>query len=308
MNKTITCLLALAVCLFSLTNCTNNGMNKPITEELSAEELKANIESKTDFENHYKWCRSLAEWIGDDNMKIAKYGDITYQQLWNVNHSLIDWDNIEAQHLTMFPKREQYRYQADSILNCIEAMCPDSLVKLEFYKKVNYDSFLGTQTKYYFLATPLKGEVEQFSFYFNLSKKIYGKKSIDDISLEDRNYGSQDSPISNTTIVEAYGDRIDLLKKLTTDEIKRDYDFFYTIFDARYKGQNWNNVPDEIRWYIDDFRDNEGFRNIAKEVAIKEYIDGEYISYMEFMQQQRDIILKEKAPKVFSLLNEYNNR
>ena len=50
-------------------------------------------------------------------------------------------------------------------------------------------------------------------------------------------------------------------------------------------------------------------RNIQLKGAASDIlIDGEYISYMEFMQQQRDIILKEKAPKVFSLLNEYNNR
>lgn len=308
MIKRITCLLVLALCIFSMTKCTNNGMNKPITQELTAEELKANIKNNPDFENHYKWCRSLAEWIGDDNMKLAKYGDITYQQLWDVNHSLIDWEKLDAQHLAMYPKREEYRLQADSILNSLEAMRPDSLVKLEFYKKVNYESFLGTQTKYYFIATPLNGDVEQFSYYYNFSKKIYGHKSIEEISHRDRHYGSQDAPITNATIIEDYGELVDLLEKLTTDEIKRDYDFLYTITDARYQGRNWGDIPDEIHWYFDYNRDSEGMRNTAKEVAIKEYIDRDYLPFTEYYKQQRDLILKEKAPKVLDLLNEYNNR
>lgn len=308
MNMYIKHLLVLLFCAFILTNCTDNGMNKPITEELTAEELRANIKNNPDFENHYKWCRSIAEWIGDDNMKLAKYGNITYQQLWDVNHNLIDWGDLDARHLAMFPQREEYLHQADSILNCIEAMRPDSLVKLEFYKKVNYESFLGTQTKYYFLATPLKGEVEQFSFYYKFSKKIYGKKSIDEISYSDREYASQDSPINEITIVEDYGGIVDLLEKLTTDEIIRDYDFLYAINDARYKGRNWGDVPDEIRWYLEDFRDNEGMRNSAKEIAIKEYINREYIPSYAFLMQKRDSILKEKAPEILNLINEYNNR
>ena len=294
-------------CAITLTNCSSDGMNKSITKELTTEELKANIKSKPDFENYYNWCRSMAKWIGDDNMKLAKYGDITYQQLWDVTYS-VDWDEIDAMHLAMFPRREKYRNQADSVLNCIEAMRPDSLVKLEFYKKVNYESLLGTSTKYYFLATPLKGEVEQFSYYFCFSKKIEGKKSINEISFRDRKYGHQDAPISSITIVDAYGDLIDLLEKLTTDEIIRDYDFLYTITDARYKGRNWGDIPDEIRWYLEDFRDKEGMRNTAKEVVIKEYIDREYVPYSEFFRQHRDSILSKKAPEILDLLNEYNNQ
>ena len=296
-----------AICLiFFFCGCNHNGLNKPITQELTTEELKANLKHDKDFEGFYKWSRGMGDWIAADNMRLAKYGDITYLQLWDVNHTLIDWEEIDAQHLAIFPQREEYRLQADSVLNCIEAMCPDSLVKLEFYKKVNYESFLGTQTKYYFLATPLKGEVDQFSFYFSLSKKIYGKKSIDEISYKDKHYGSHDSPISDITIVDAYGDRIDLLEDLTTDEIIRDYDFFYTILDARYRGQNWGDVPDEIRWYLEDFRDREGMRNTAKEVAIKTYIDREYLPYYVFLQQQRDSILRVKVPEILGLMNEYD--
>ena len=164
-----------SVCLLLFYGCSfnNNGLDKSITQELSTEELKANLKNDEQFEGFYNWCRGIGDWIIEDNMRTAKYGDITYQQLWDVNHTLIDREKIDAQHLAVFPQREEYRRQADSLLNCIEAMCPDSLVKLEFYKKVNYESFLGTQTKYYFLATPLKGEVEQFSFYFNFSKKIF---------------------------------------------------------------------------------------------------------------------------------------
>lgn len=68
-------------CLVSILGCTNNGLNKPITEELSAEEIKENLKDKDDFEGFYNWSRELGNWIASDNMKLAKYGDITYQKL-----------------------------------------------------------------------------------------------------------------------------------------------------------------------------------------------------------------------------------
>lgn len=298
-----------AISLTIFCGCNNNGLNKPITQELTADELKVNLKNDEEFEDLYQWGREVGDWIVADNMRKAKYGDITYQQLWDVSHTLIDREKIDAQHLAMFPQREDYKHQADSILNYLEASCPDSLVKLEFDLKVNNESLLGIETKYYFWATPLKGEVEQFSYYFGFSKKIDGKKSIDEI--KDKHYGTQDTPIKNTTNVIAYGSRgisVDLLEDMTTYELKRDYDFFYTIIDARYRGRNWGDVPDEIRWYLEDFRDREDVRDFAREVAIKEYIDKEYLPSSDFFEQQRDIILREKAPKILELMNEYEKK
>ena len=47
-------------------------------------------------------------------------------------------------------------------------------------------------------------------------------------------------------------------------------------------------------------------RNTAKEVAIKTYIDRDYLPYYVFLQQQRDSILREKVPEILDLMNEYD--
>ena len=290
----------------SFLSCTSNhGLNKPITEELLAEELKVNLENKDNFESFYNWCRKLGDWIISDNMKLAKYGDITYQKLWDVENNLVDENEIDTRHLTLFPQRESYRIQADSILNYIETIQPDSLIELRFYYKSNVETLLGTMPKYCFFAVPLKGEVEQFSYYFYFSKNIYGDKSIHDISYRDRLFGSQDAPISKMTAIETLGGLTDLFENVSLDELKRDYHFIYTISDARYNGMNWNDVDFEIRDYLTEHRDNEFIHRRAIELVIRDYINRDYVPYFDYSSQQYNTILEEKEPLIFNLVNEY---
>lgn len=294
-------------CFLCFLGCSNNGLNKSITVELSAEDIKPYLSKDKNFENFYCWCRSLGDWVVTDNMRMAKYGSLTYQQMWNVtqelwdiNHNFVDTNKIDLQHLSMFPNREIYRNQADSILNCLDAIRPDSLVKLEFLTKTK----VGYFSKYYVVATPLKDEVDQFSFIFNFSEKLKGHKSIYET---DHPYcGEQSAPINKATIIEVNGGLIDFFERKTTEELKRDFDFLYSIIEVRYKGHNWDDVPDEIRWYLENQRDNNNTRKIAVEVAIKEYIDSQYLPYNVFFLQQRDKILDEIAPNSIELINAYN--
>ena len=69
MNKGINCLI-ITICLFFFSGCNNNnGLNKPITQELSAEELRVNLKNDKQFEGFYNWCREIGDWIVGDNMR-----------------------------------------------------------------------------------------------------------------------------------------------------------------------------------------------------------------------------------------------
>lgn len=297
--------LSFVVFVICLTSCTNNGLNKPITEELSVNELKTNLQNDTRFEYFYNQCRREADWISADKMRLAKYGGITYKKMWDANYNMIDGGKIDAQHLELFPHRETYHIQADSILDCLDALQPDSLIKLLFNYKTNNETLLGTMTEYGFLAVPLKGEVEQFSYYFYFSKKIDGIKTMNDIPYRNRYYGSHDSPIIRETSIDALGGLVDVLKDVTLAELKRDYYFIYTITNARYNGKNWSDIPYEIRDYLTENRDNEFVHNRAIELTIREYIDKNYVPYFDYYQQQSFNILKEKEPLIYDFYNEY---
>lgn len=308
MKKHVLILSVAAFFLVSMLSCTNNGLNKPITEELSAEEIKENLKEKDDFESFYNWCRELGNWVASDNMKLAKYGNITYQKLWDVEYNLVGPEEIDAQHLALFPQREEYRLQADSILDHLASIQPDSLVELQFYYKTNVETLLGTMPKYCFFAIPLKGEVEQFNYYFYFSKNIDGEKTINDISYHDRHFGNHDLPMSKMTSIETFGGLVDVFEGVSLDELKRDYKFLYTISDIRYNGKNWNDVDYEIRDYLTVHSDNEFVHGRAKELAIRDYINNDYVPYFDFSQQQYYKILKEKEPVVFNLINEYRDK
>lgn len=296
MNKRIKHFLLIAFVPI-ITGCANDGMEKPITKELSAKELKATIKQTSDEFMYYRLWRNIGDWISADNMRIAQYGDITYQNLWDYTYNLIDENEIDDMHKSLFPQRDLYRCQADSVLMYLESHQPDSLIKLDFDYKDSKSGF----SCYHFIATPLKGKVEQVEYFFSFVPKIDGIKSMDDIPYDHRYSGSRLNPIDKVEKIETYGRLIDYLDSQSTDELKRDYYFIYSIYNIRFNGINWIDVPFEITWYLE----NGVNKDDAIEMTIRDFIDDSYLPYNEFFINQDNIIRKEKEPNIYQMFYEY---
>lgn len=293
--------------LFAFASCTN-GLNKPITEELTAHELRVNIIKDSSFEDRYNYHRPIADWINADNLRKAKYGNITYKDIETFYESELKPEQIDKEHLELFPAREKLRHQADSLIQYFRSVQPDSLIALSFVKKTVRHTWLRDEPEFYIKITPLKGPVEQFDFEYYFSDKIDGDKNIDDIPFSLKERGKQRSPITKEGIYVYIGERYSLTN-IPSDDIIRDYNFIYKITNVRYNGVNWNDLPYEVRSYVDKGyyidKDYEGGDDIIRDVLIKECITKDYIPYSEYFSQRVEEHGRKNYPTISEMYDEY---
>jgi len=278
-----------------------NGLKKPITEELSATEIRAILKKYPHFEDTYKLYRGLALWISEDNLRLAKYGTTTYQQLEDYQNCGYDKNKAEAEYNELFPNKAELYKQADSIINHYRSIQPDSLLSLSFKSKGITGGFLSTSV-FNITATPKKGEVEQFDFEYYFSPKIDGGK-IEDVPASLLRRGYQTKPITKETTISArgawYGDSFD---DKSTDEIIRDYDFLYRITNVRYKGENWLDLPYLVRLII---LKNEPITETALVDIIKEMIEPDFVEFILFYAQKSSEVSKARYPELAKMFDEF---
>lgn len=259
-------------------SCSNNGLNKPITEELSPKEIEANTKRYSFFEEEYPRWERISAWVLRDEERIEEYGRVRYKDLVYCVKNRPSEEMLDDEHKALFPQREALREKADSIVNLFMGMRPDSLVSLEFVSVRTYRMYIGRNSEYTFLAKPLKDGVEQFRFEFGFAPKIDGKKELSEVSRLYKGFGTVTVPLTSERRVignsqELFIGGIDE----TTEELKRDFDFFYKITDVRFRGQNWDDAPFAVQypqWYTR--------RDGLLDAVIMECIDEDYLPFIDY--------------------------
>ncbi len=289
--------------LFSAVACVSNGLNKPITQELTPEEIRANLKKNPSFDYTYTNISDLRNWILEDNLRQAKYGQFTYKQLidyWSCGPRL---EEVDAEHLRMYPNRVELRAQADSLIEYYRGMKPDSLLMITFDKKTTCRTWLGNYPEFHFTVTPLKGTVEQFNFDYYFYRKIEGERSISDIPFSLLRHGYQRSPVSKESTLKFSGDLwTDTLEDVSDEELHRDFTFIYSITNVRYNGQNWDDIPYMIQLYINGvYKDDDN----AKDMVIQKMILPEYVTASDLLLRMHTEAAKQQYPDIFAMFEQY---
>ena len=284
--------------------CADDGLNKQITEELTPEEIRVNLKDNPSFEYLYGNYTELREWIMADNLRLAKYGSITYKQLIDYSSCGISLNEAESEHIKMYPNRQELRKQADSLIDYYRSVQPDSLLTITFKKKSVRKTILGTIPEFYLTITPLKGTVEQFRFDYYFSPKIQGETKIDDIPFSLQRHGNETSPLNKEKTLLCLGELwTDTLEDVSNEELHRDYNFIYQITNVRYKGQNWDELPYTLLRCIDA---NHEIDERTEDDIIKEMIYPDYITPSDLLIQRYHEIAQKEYPDIYAMYEEYN--
>jgi len=167
---------------FTLISC-NNISNKSVSEKLSTEELSKAIKSDTAFSSFYENLRKEVDDL--DDIKKAKYNDVTYRRLFKYYKFLTDttyWKPLsENWDKEWENKYGVYLKKADSTLNYWKKYLEDNslnkYVKIELAQiDKEYYEYIGgiKEVNLGFRLTPLQGPIEQIRFNYGYKPKING--------------------------------------------------------------------------------------------------------------------------------------
>ena len=297
-----------------LASC-GGGLRKSIMEPLEMSELKKMMKSDTTFTSFYKEAQEVREWLLESDLRQAKYGDITYKRLKRYEDNSTDTvlinkinKELEDKYETVYP---DYTKQLDSIKtywkNYYAEYSLDSLVRIEFndlWKE--YYSYSGgvKEVNIGFEVTPLKGTIEQLIFRYCMKSKIANDGKM---STFDSHRCLSSSPLSKTKTLYWVADYSDekILGSRSVSEIKRDYVFLIEVVEVRIDGVNMSEklglVPHSVEMEMKYGDDLLGFYD---DDIVKELIDPEYKSLMEFTREGYMEYLKKSDPLVFDLWDE----
>lgn len=293
-----------------------NGLDRPIVETLSVDELRANINNDTCFSDFYEEAQKLRAWVLYSDMNEAKWGDITYGDLLKYRDE--STDSVFVGKLSKALKDEydslypiDYSQQVDSIMNYWreynEQSKPESYVKVEFeklWKEHFYYSNEVSSVNVGFKVTSLKGKIEQLVFRYDIKSKISNDKTIGSFSGKSC---LASSPIDSPKVLywEADYSHVGFLKNSSDAEVRRDYDFIIEIVDVRVDGSNVSEKKDSIPHSVSMALEYcpTGNNHYADDI-IKELVDGDYKSFNDYASPKYNAALKELNPKVYELLEE----
>ena len=304
--------LFLSLIIILLGSC-SNGMNKPIIETMTVEELQANIKNDTTFTEFYTTVQHFREWILASDINQATYGDITYKRLKKFFEKGSDTTFVnkrvkvyQEEYAKLYP---DYSQQIDSIVNHwreyqIEYEL-ESFVKIEFEKLwKEYYSYSGDvkTVNVGFKVTPLKGTIDQLVFRYNIKSKITDSGSI---GLLEGKRCLASSPISKSKTLYWEADYSDekILKQMSDAEVKRDYNFNIEIVEIRVKGENIKEKVDAIPFSVSMAIKYNSYDNL-----IKEFINKDYQSMYEFTEPKLKEDIRKVDEEVFAMMEAYDKR
>lgn len=299
---------------FFVIGCSNE-LDRPVTERLTPEELRENYQEDSTFLNFYKEVREMGDWISEDELLCAQYGEITYRDILDYAKKTDiamaeEYEKIHKEYGLLY---SGYDAKVDSIMaywnSYIVENALESFVDIEFAEiSKTYYSYSNNIDDVYvgFNITPLKGTVEQVRFKYEIKPKI-----SNDGEFSFLNYSScyLSSPIEKKATKYWKADYNDKkrLENLGTGEVKRDYDFLIEITAVRVNGQNYGDPHDELprSVYMAIKYCSEG-DNYFKDDIIKELLDPEYISFPDYYEDVLERKMKEIDPLLFSLGKEFD--
>lgn len=310
--KKILCVLAFVAGIYSC----NSIPNKPVFEKLSTDELAHAIKSDTFFTPFYEAMRKEAKDM--DDIKKAKYNDVTYRRLFSYIKYIRDttyWHPLRKQWDNEWDsKYGAYASKADSVLNYWRKYLVDSslskYVNIELAKiDVEYYEYIAgiKGVNLGFRLTPLKGTVEQIRFNYGYKPKITG----DDKYYEKRNCMST-SPFSSPTVrfwEVGYSDR-DIFAGKTAETFLRDYNLYIEVTNIRINGENKSiddfAVPPKVLECFENEKKYPALFEISKDELIKDLINKNYIGKYDFENKKADELREKKDKLCFDFLNDRN--
>lgn len=312
MRKSIKLMVLLFV--LGLSSC-SSPLKKSVIEPIEIEDLKSIIEKDTLFEFTYKAVQKIRDAkLTDDDVEKAKWSDMTYNQV----HKMVqlysdtlaqskyagkiktDWGNKYGALNTQF----------DSVINYWKKYKIDN--SLEPYVQVELFDVQTDERGYPsigFKIIPLKGEIDKLRFHYQFNKKSDEKSKI-----KKRNYSILDNSWTITIDERINKPKIfwefdpvnmDLLKNKLLEEVLDKYEFELELTEINKNGVKLSiydlEVPVSIRIFLDKEQDG-SMLEYWKEDIIKEYLNGNYISYSNFKYSKIDSIAKTIDPKVIEFL------
>lgn len=295
-----------------LTSCSSIP-EKPVFEKLSTEELAAVIKIDTSFTKFYGTLRKEVDEM--DDIKKAKYNDVTYRRLFDYITFLKDtvyWNPLREKWDNEWQRDYgKYSSKADSTLNYwnkyISENSLNKYVKIELAQiDKDYYEYVGDlrDVSLGFILIPLQGPIEQITFNYGYMAKING-----DRYYEKHNCIST-APFSSPTIrfwEVGYSDKEKFSGKNVTTFL-RDYNLHIEITSIRKNGLNISandlNVPSEIADYFNYGENDTLMQDYYQDKIIKSIISKSYIGKLEYHLKKVDEIKEEEDKLCFDFLNE----
>ena len=286
----------LMILIVLLVSGCHTGVRKPIIEELTVKELRTAIKNNPRFEILYPRIREIGRWVSSgDTLRQAKFGTVTYEQAASYMLFNIPREDFIAEYRELHPNCDSLRKIAASIIRFYRKNQPDSLVNITFVQKsqkYRTDGVVGYNNIYEFRITPLKGEISRLDFKFDFRSKDNFTTDYGDCQVW--------KPISRITSIKCSTNNVSFK---TTQELKEDYYFHYTINDVWYNGIKWGKLPDSVKECVFAFNPlNEG----ALDWVVKDTIDSDYTTFDDFYKERMSRIKHQKYPVVSELFEKYS--
>lgn len=314
MNKFQITLLILIVNIIVI-GC-NNIPNKSVFEPLTVKELKDAIDEDTSFAMSYKYIKYLRDSVIISEIDRVKYNDLTYKRVYKLIKFSMDSNyfkpklkNIEEEWQNKYGK---CKVKIDSISNYWKKYKKDNsldqYVKVELVKlEKEYYEFIGgiKEVTLGFRLTPLKGTIQQIRFGYRLEAKINeDKKDSDNVyssmsQFLDKSWCLSTSPFSTPIIrywESGYRNK-EILGNKSLETLLRDYNILIEIDEIRKDGNNMNvedlKIPKCIEHHW-EYEHKEYLQDLYTNDIAKELLNEEYITKLDYKEQEREKILRVK--------------
>ena len=239
-------------CLLTLSSCTDY-LNKPITEDLSVEELRAAVKRDTDAVEFYEEMKKMKIEFLSEESKQVKFGDITYRQIYDylkkMGDSTFYMPISEEAQKEWETQYGSYKNKVDSISDYWKKFKKEH--SLDHYAKIEFNDIekdcLSNSYNFGFKITPLKGKMDMISFYYFVRPKLSDAK--EDVSVFNKDgwchcWSPIHSPVvRHTQLSDTLEEKF---KYSNTEEIKKDYTFTFSITGFKYNGKYITNRENDI--------------------------------------------------------------
>ena len=305
--------LLIFIVAFGLASC-NNVSNKPVSEQLSTDELSKEIKSDITFSSFYESIRRSVDDMSD--IKKAKYNDVTYRRLFQYFKFLTDtayWKPLsEKWEKEWEDKFAVYLLKADSALNFwhkyLEENSLNKYVSIELSQIVKeYYEYIGgiKEVNLGFRLIPLQGAIEQIRFTYGYKPKING-----DSKYYEKHNCISTSPFSTPTTrfwEVGYSDKEIFIGK-NVETFLRDYNLYVDITSIRKDGINIStddiSIPKKVSECFENEKDYPALFEFSKEGLIKDIINKDFVTKWEYRSKKSDEVKEKRDKLCFDFLND----
>lgn len=310
MNRLSLLILGLAIIFSSCSNISD----KPVSDKLSTDELSKSIKSDTMFTSFYENIRKSVDEM--DDIKKAKFNDVTYSRLFEYYKFLIDttyWKPLSKKWEKEWEREFGiYSTKADSTIDYWKKYLAenslDKYVKIELanISKEYYD-YIGElkEVNLGFRMTPLQGPVQQIRFDYGYKAKIHG-----DDKYYEKYRCIETDPLNSSRIgywEVDYSDK-DKFAGKNAETFLRDYNVYIEVVEIRKDGVNMSTadfaIPKEVTECLEVEKEYPTLFEIYRDDLIKNLIRKNYIGKWEYSNKKAEEIKENEDKLCYDFLKE----